>query len=611
MQSVKSPVETTLEEIHEQFRANAAGRLADYIPELAKADPSHFGIALVTVDGQIYEVGDTAQSFTIQSISKPFVYGLALEDNSRADVLAKVGVEPSGEAFNSISLDPRSGRPMNPMINAGAIATTGLIQGGSAENRFERILSMFETYAGRELSVDMDIYRSESATGHRNRAIGHMLRNFEILGSDPNPVLELYFRQCSISVNCRDLGVMAATLANMGRNPVTGVQAIRGEYVESVLSVMGSCGMYDYAGEWIYRVGMPAKSGVSGGILAVLPGQLGIGVYSPLLDDHGNSVRGIEVCNKLSLHFNLHIFNAVQSVHSVIRLKYDSSQVASNRKRTRRGAANLKEKANQIVVYELQGELVFSTAEVVVRDLVSAANTVRYVIIDLKRVLTMDQSACLLFSKTIEVLSHAGAAVVFTHAAAHKNLRRIVKAWNKNGNTGERWVQFEDNNEALEFCEDQLLASFETPAEAVPFEELEVFEGMTHAEIELIRGVAKNCDYMPGDIIVRMGDAADSLFFLSAGSISVQIPLQNGNYKRIVSFDAGSVFGEVAFVDGSTRSAMVYADTPAHCFELARDDFDRLGENHPALKIKLLQNLLLVFSSNLRKANREIATLGQ
>src|SRR5437773_11610711 len=159
-------------------------------------------------------------------------------------------------------------------------------------------MEMLGTYAGRDLALDASVYRSECETGHRNRSIGHMLRNFDMISGDPAPVVELYFQQCSISVTCRDLAIMAATLANRGVNSVTGKQAIRGEYVESVLSVMGSCGMYDFAGEWIYNVGMPAKSGVSGGIIAVLPGQLGIGVFSPLLDEHGNSLRGIRVCQE-------------------------------------------------------------------------------------------------------------------------------------------------------------------------------------------------------------------------------------------------------------------------------------------------------------------------
>ena len=217
-----SPVVDYLQQLHREHAGVTEGKVATYIPELAKADPKWFGICLVTANGAVYEAGDTRQPFTIQSISKPFVYGLALEDNGRAPVFEKVGVEPTGDAFNSISLDPATGRPRNPMINAGAIATAGLIAGKSPETRLKRLLEMFGLYAGRELSLDDAVYRSESETGHRNRAIGHMLRNFDILTSDPTPVVELYFQQCSIAVTCRDLGVMAATLANRGVNPVTG-----------------------------------------------------------------------------------------------------------------------------------------------------------------------------------------------------------------------------------------------------------------------------------------------------------------------------------------------------------------------------------------------------
>jgi glutaminase A len=253
--NVPSPVLKYLEELHAQIHRMQAGKVADYIPELARADPELFGIAIVTVDGHIYQVGDSREPFPIQSVSKPFVYGISLEDCGLEEVMARVGVEPSGDAFNSISLEPGTGRPRNPMINAGAIATASLIAGKSGNTKLRRLLEMFALYTGRDLALDEAVYRSESDTGHRNRAIGHMLRNFDILTDDPLPVVELYFQQCSVSVTARDLGLMAATLANQGINPVTGKQALRGEYVESVLSVMGSCGMYDYAGEWAFRVG--------------------------------------------------------------------------------------------------------------------------------------------------------------------------------------------------------------------------------------------------------------------------------------------------------------------------------------------------------------------
>src|SRR5215831_13963787 len=295
-----SPIQMYIDRLHEEYAGLDAGEVATYIPELAKADPAWFGICLATTDGCVYEAGDTRQPFTIQSISKPITYGLALEDRSPGPVLEKVGVEPSGEAFNSISLAPGTGAPLNPMINAGAIATASLVAGHSEEDRLQRLLAVFSLYAGRALSIDDRVYESERATGHRNRAIGHLLRSFGIITDDPQAALDLYFRQCSIAVDCRDLSLMAATLANGGVNPRTGERAVRHDLVERILSIMATCGMYDFAGEWVYAVGLPAKSGVGGGILAVLPGQLGIGVFSPRLDEHGNSYRGLKICEALA-----------------------------------------------------------------------------------------------------------------------------------------------------------------------------------------------------------------------------------------------------------------------------------------------------------------------
>lgn len=291
-----SPITAYLERLHARHRPVAEGRVATYIPALATADPAWFGICLVTADGAIYEAGDTRQPFTIQSISKPLAYGLVLEQQGEAAVRDRVGVEPTGDAFNSISLAPDTGTPFNPMINAGAIAIASLVRGQNGSRPLEIVLDAYSRYAGRPLTIDQTVYESESATGHRNRAIAHLLRNSGVIAADPEQALQLYFQQCSVLVDCRDLAVMAATLANGGINPLTGLRVARDETVRSVLTVMTSCGMYDFAGEWLYSVGLPAKSGVSGGMLAVLPGQFGIGVFSPLLDSRGNSVRGVRVC---------------------------------------------------------------------------------------------------------------------------------------------------------------------------------------------------------------------------------------------------------------------------------------------------------------------------
>lgn len=308
MKSAASPLRTVLRELYEKYLPLREGKVADYIPELAKADPDSFGISVVTKDGQVFSAGDVKQQFTIQSISKPFVFGLALETHGRDHVLSKVGVEPTGEAFNAIVLDEASNRPFNPMVNSGAVATADLIEGKDFPERVSRLIGMFGKYCGRPVYVDNTVFMSERATGHRNRAIGHLMLNFGMVRDRIEESLELYFQQCSMMVSCHDLAVMGATLANGGVNPVTGERAIEQRYVKYLLSIMLSCGMYDYAGEWAYRVGIPSKSGVAGGIVAVIPGVAGIGIYSPPLDAKGNSVRGIKVFEELSERFGLHAF---------------------------------------------------------------------------------------------------------------------------------------------------------------------------------------------------------------------------------------------------------------------------------------------------------------
>jgi len=295
--------------LHQRYQSLDGGQVAGYIPELAKANPDWFGITVVTCDGQVFTVGDAEQTFTIQSISKVFTYGMALEDYGRENLLKKVGVEPTGDPFNSlIRLDEDSKRPDNPMVNAGAIATTSLLTGTDPADRLNRLLAMFRRYVGHEVFVDMSTFMSERTTGHRNRAMAHLMLNFGMIDHNIDEALDLYFQQCALLVTTKDLAVMAATLAHQGRNPLTGEQAVHPDYVRDILSVMYTCGMYNFAGEWAFRVGIPAKSGVSGGILAVVPNLAGIAVFSPRLDANGNSVRGLKVFEDLSQEFGLHLF---------------------------------------------------------------------------------------------------------------------------------------------------------------------------------------------------------------------------------------------------------------------------------------------------------------
>jgi len=296
--------------LYEKYRNLDSGKLACYIPELTKANPNWFAISIITTEGEVFEIGDNRENFTIQSISKVFIYGMALEDCGRETLLEKIGVEPTGDPFNSvIRLDENSKRPDNPMVNAGAIATAGLIAGRDPTERLNRMLDMFGRYTGRKVFIDVPVFMSERATGHRNRALANLMLNFGMIGSNIDEILDLYFQQCSVVVNCYDLALMAATLANRGINPITRERAVKSGYVRDILSVMYTCGMYNYAGEWAYRVGIPAKSGVSGGIMAVVPDRAGIAVFSPLIDRCGNSVRGLRVFEELSDRFKLHLFD--------------------------------------------------------------------------------------------------------------------------------------------------------------------------------------------------------------------------------------------------------------------------------------------------------------
>lgn len=286
------------------------GEPASYIPELAKVNPDLFAISVTDLEGNTYSVGDVHSQFTLQSTSKPVVYGLALKQRGEQFVHSRVGVEPTGEVFNSIiELEEKSHRPFNPMINSGAIATTSLIEGNHFDAKLEAILNWFGLFVDRKILIDENVYVSEKKTAHRNRAIAHLMKHFNVIDADIEETLDLYFKQCSILFNCEDLSVLAATYANKGKSPRTGKQILENSNVMKTLSLMFTCGMYDTAGEWAFRVGLPAKSGVSGALFAVVPGRFGISVYSPRIDGHGHSYRGQQVMIDFAKALNANIFN--------------------------------------------------------------------------------------------------------------------------------------------------------------------------------------------------------------------------------------------------------------------------------------------------------------
>ncbi|MFD1377701.1 glutaminase A [Micrococcus antarcticus] len=305
----KERVKQVIDAAHARYADHADGDVADYIPVLAQADPAWFGISMIDVFGGHYAAGDTELKFSIQSISKAFVFALVCEALGHERMHERIGVNNTGLPFNSVmALELNDGSPMNSMVNAGALATTALMAGGSPAEQWENIRSGLSAFAGRQLELDGEVYRSEMATNTRNKAIARLLESYGRITIDPLEVVDIYTRQCSLSVTAHDLAIMGATLADGGVNPVTGQQVIRAETARDTLALMASCGLYERSGEWLFEIGLPAKSGVAGGMVAISPGKGALGLYSPPLDRAGNSVRSQRVCAYLSKALGLNLF---------------------------------------------------------------------------------------------------------------------------------------------------------------------------------------------------------------------------------------------------------------------------------------------------------------
>jgi glutaminase len=288
-----STVQQALNAAYTKYKDLHEGKNADYIPALAKVDPNLFGIALVTADGRLYTVGDTTTQVSIQSISKVFTLARVLQDSGETAIVKNMGVDATGLKFNSIvAIELNKGHEMNPLVNPGAITTTSMVGGATEDDIWRKIIDTYSAFAGRRLTVLEDIYKSEAATNQRNRAIAALMYAYGHIHDKPDQATDIYTRQCAVGVNTRDLAIMAATLANAGMNPLTKSRAVDARHIPGVLAVMATAGLYDDAGKWLFDTGLPAKSGVGGGLIAVSPGNWGIAVISPPLDSAGNSVRG-------------------------------------------------------------------------------------------------------------------------------------------------------------------------------------------------------------------------------------------------------------------------------------------------------------------------------
>ncbi|MFY8149746.1 MAG: glutaminase A [Prochlorococcaceae cyanobacterium] len=604
-----STIQRILEEVHACYQDLREGEPADYIPELAKADPDDFGIVIATTDGRLYEVGDTGKAFTIQSISKPFAYGLALKLLSADHMQAKVGVEPSGDAFNAISLHPVTGIPRNPMINAGAIATTAQIWGHDPERAESLLLDFLADMAGRRLSVDEAVFRSERDTGHRNRAIGHLLRNFDVISASPEPGLQLYFRQCAVSVTCRDLAVMAATLACQGRNPLTGVVALDAATTTNVLAVMGSCGMYDYTGQWLYNVGMPAKSGVGGGVMAVVPGRIGLAVYSPPLDSFGNSSRGIAVCEELSRRLELHLFDQPPRTGTTIRTSSTGRNRYSRRWRSSGEFGLLNQHGDRIRVLQVQGVLDFAAVEELLAHLESSATPDSFVVIDLAQVMALPAISAELLREALTSLRSRGIRCLPCRGEHLADFWPTGEAENLHA---EGW--FSSLDRALETAENLLLAELRSQqqAEGGSGVNLTLLEDLRQESRAILEPLLERRRYRQGEAVCRKGDAGDELLLVESGCFSAGMELPPPSHRiRFATFSPGVCMGEIAFLNRLPRTADLVADEDGSCLVLHRSAYEQLQQEAPEVVIDLLLALHRDLARKVERANQQLSLLEQ
>ena len=615
-----SPIVALLERLRARYAEITDGHVATYIPELAKVDGERFAIAIATVDGALYAVGDSDVRFTIQSMSKPLTYAAALEAVGETSVRRRIGVEPTGDAFNAITLSPNTGMPLNPMVNAGAIAATGLVPDHhdipfeidfASEIADDPLFALYQRFVGRPLSIDPAVYRSEGETGHRNRAIAHLLKGTGAIEGDPDRVVDRYFKSCSVEVDVRDLAVIAATLASGGYNPMTHQQAATDATVRCVLSVMATCGMYDGAGEWFHTVGLPAKSGVSGGILAVLPGQMGLAVWSPRLDARGNSVRGLGVFKELSRTLGLHMVQAAHSHVDPVRASATVATRHSKRVRSPQARASLATGGRTNLLLELQGDLDFGPVEVVIRTVLSSG-TPDAIVLDLHRVDRVDlRTAPILADLAMTLGGTEQPALAWSGAGRHTEALDAIDA-QLLASGGLPCPRFHELDAAIEWCEDGILGErpARAPDPAVELADHQAVRGISPAGIARLESTMRHRTWVAGELIVRRGTPARELYLITRGELSLTVPLGPGaGTKRLSTVTAGMVLGELAFLGSETRTADVMADSLVEAWVLDSDAFAELGSTDPTLQAAILANLLRIVAGMAKRMTQEIALL--
>lgn len=587
---MESPIQHYLETLLAEVQHLGAGVPYGVHPGGREPRPEDFGICLATVDGRVYSVGVADQEFSIQSISKPFSYGLALADYGFDAVDEKVDVEPSGDPFNQISLAPDTGRPPNAMVNAGALAVSGMIRGGGGKSAVRRIVDTYSRFAGRDLISSRSVFDVEIRQSDRNHSLAYLLSSVGIIENDPTRALEVYLRQCAVQVTCRDLALMAATLANGGTQPLTGEEVFEIDVVERVLSVMMTSGMYDDAGAWVSSVGMPAKSGVGGGTLAVLPGQAGLAVFSPPLDGHGNSVRGLETCRRLSTDMEMHFVRAARSGRSAVRDSVEISQLPSRVRRTLEEAEVLEQHGHRARILDVTGDLFFAGTESLVRAVSELEDSVEFVVLDLRQVYDAGRLARQMLTGLHQRLAAACREMLLVTGDDGTAFITLGDA----GPEGSSVPVYRGLGEAVEHCEDALLARYGAPpaaTERVPVTASPALALLDAADRERLADLMEHRVHEDGDIIRRVGQRFGGVHFIVAGRINTIATDPDGERVRLNTLGAGMTFGELALGTSDRQETTEKAVGDVELMVLTPEAIEGLETQDPVLALQLWRAL--------------------
>ncbi|HJG80202.1 MAG TPA: glutaminase A [Brevibacterium senegalense] len=602
---MRSPVHSYLLSLHEtvygtdpfaasrlsRHRTVAAAEPEAHAKVLYGADPTQLGIAMTMADGHTYQVGDADVEFSIQSISKVFVYALALMDSGFDAVDSKIDVEPSGSAYNDISSESGSGRPKNPLINIGAIASVSLVRPDEGQTVFDRVLETMSACAGRELSLDQDVYEQELAGGAHNRGLAWFLSSWGIIDGDPVDAFDDYSRQCAVSVTAADLSVMASTLANLGVNPVTGQRVFTEDVVERVLSVMTTCGMYDDSGDWVTTVGLPAKSGVGGGIISVLPGQLGIATFSPPLDEHGNSASGIIVHEEMSADLGLHFVRAASVGRSSVRGHGTIDVIHSTVRRPAEADLVLAEHGDHAHVVELVGDIQFAGFEAVSR-LIGELDDPLCVVLDLTKVDNLSLSTIDSLYRLAAAMDDAGIdlSIVDPDHLLEEHLEDLGIE------------SFRLRYAALAWAENLVLRHFgdESCFYSPEYANAPMLDELRAEDRRIVVDLLVQQRYREGETVRAIGDPFDGIRFMRSGEVRTY----SADGSLLAVLRAGTTFGEFALnPDGGQPFDMIVTRDTTLDF-LPAEDIDRLMVDHPSTAAALWRSITVNGYTRLAQAVR-------